>query len=68
MSALPSVTFPHHGNVVYDAAGVANKGAIQFSMHPAQKAQDLRKYRAAQNTTSELEVNHGVDMKNKENA
>jgi hypothetical protein len=49
MSALPSVAFPHHGNVAYDAAGVANKGAIHFSSIQPRK----RKYRVAQNATYE---------------
>jgi hypothetical protein len=68
MSALPSGTFPHHGNVVYDAASVANKGAIHFSSTQPRKRKNLRKYRVDQKTISEREVNHDVDVKNTANA
>jgi hypothetical protein len=64
MSTLPSVTFPHHGNVAYDAASVANKGAIHFSSTQSRKRWNLGKYRVDQNAISEREVNHSVDAKN----
>ena len=49
-------------------AGVANKGAIHFSSTQPRKRRNLRKYRVDQNAISEREVNHGVDVKNTENA
>jgi hypothetical protein len=68
MSALPSVTFRHHGNVAYDAASLANKGAIHFSSTQPRKRKNSRKYRIDQNAISEREVYHSVDVKNPENA
>jgi hypothetical protein len=64
MSALLSVTFPHHGNVAHDAASVANKDAIHSSSTQSRKRWNLRKYCVDQNAISEREVNHSVDAKN----
>jgi hypothetical protein len=48
-------------------AGVANKDAIHVSSTQPRKRKNLRKDRVDQ-AISEREVNHGVDVKNTENA